>query len=101
MPDGQLKSKRLSPAKTPNKPLFSIRARLIALALLAIAPLILERLHGLAQARAARIEQAYSEVSELARRGAETQREVMASVRTLLLVIARVYADMRHFRRRH
>jgi diguanylate cyclase (GGDEF)-like protein len=94
MPDGQLKSKRLSPAKTPNKPLFSIRARLIALALLAIAPLILERLHGLAQARAARIEQAYSEVSELARRGAETQREVMASVRTLLLVIARVYADM-------
>jgi diguanylate cyclase (GGDEF)-like protein len=94
MPDGQPKSKNASTAKLPRKPRFSIRARLIALALLAIAPLMLERLHGLAQARAAHIERAKDDVSDLARRGAETQREIMASVRTLLLIISRVYADV-------
>ena len=44
MPNGEPKSKR--PA-TPSKPMLSIRARLIVLALIAIAPLMIERVHGL------------------------------------------------------
>jgi hypothetical protein len=40
MPDGDPKSKKSS---VPSKPMLSIRARLIVLALLAIAPLMIER----------------------------------------------------------
>ena len=71
--------------------ILSIRARLIVLALLAIAPLMLERVHGLETARAERTERANAEVTELARRGAESQREIIYSVRALLqIVVARL-----------
>jgi HAMP domain-containing protein len=91
MPDGDPKSKT---SAAPSKPMLSIRARLIVLALLAITPLMVERVHGLEQARAARTERANSDVSELARRGAESQREIIYSVRSLLQIVARVYARM-------
>src|ERR1700728_1905659 len=91
MPDGDPKSKKSS---VPSKPMLSIRARLIVLALLAIAPLMLERVHGLEKARAERTERANSEVSELARRGVESQREIIYSVRSLLQIVSRVYAKM-------
>ena len=91
MPDGDAKSKK--PA-VPNKPMLSIRARLIVLALLAIAPLMIERVHGLEEARAIRTERANNDVSELARRGAESQRQIIYSVRSLLQIVSRVYAKM-------
>jgi diguanylate cyclase (GGDEF)-like protein len=74
--------------------MLSIRARLIVLALLAIAPLMLERVHGLEKARAARTERAHAEVLDLARRGSESQRNAIYSVRALLQIVSRVYARM-------
>ena len=91
MPGGQARSSKPS---RPNKPRLSIRARLIVLALLAVAPLMLERVHGLENARAERTERAHDDVIELARRGVESQREIIYSVRSLLQIVSRVYAKM-------
>jgi diguanylate cyclase (GGDEF)-like protein len=77
-----------------NKPILSIRARLIVLALLATAPLMLERVHGLEKARANRTESAHNEVIDLARHGVEAQREIIYSVRALLQLVSRVYAKV-------
>ncbi len=85
---------RLRAALRRNKLILSIRARLIVLALLAISPLMLERVHGLQTARAERILRAQDEAVDLARRGAEGQREIIYSVRALLQVVARVYPHM-------
>ena len=91
MPDDQAK---IAQAVAAQKRILSIRARLIVLALLAIAPLMFERVQGLEGARAERTERAHAEVIDLARRGAEAQREIIYSVRALLQVVARVYARM-------
>jgi diguanylate cyclase (GGDEF)-like protein len=83
------------PSRTPpkrKKPILSIRARLIVLALVAIAPLMFERMRGLEAARAVHTERAYTEVSDLARRGVEAQEEVVSSVRALLQIMAHTYA---------
>ena len=77
-----------------SKPRLSIRARLIVVALLAIAPLMLERFRGLERTRAERVELALARMADLARGGAESQREVIYSVRALLQVVARIYAKM-------
>jgi diguanylate cyclase (GGDEF)-like protein len=89
MSDCQTKSHK---STRRNKPILSIRARLIVLAILAIAPLMLERVHGLERARANRTESAHTEVIDLARHGVESQREVIVSVRALLQIVSRVYA---------
>jgi diguanylate cyclase (GGDEF)-like protein len=75
-----------------NRPILSIRARLIVLALLAIAPLMLARLHELESARLARMKAVNTEVIDLARRGVESQREIIYSVRALLQIVSRIYA---------
>lgn len=82
------------PRKPPRaaKPLLSIRARLILLALLAVAPLMFERIHAIEEARGAHTARAHAQVIELARRGAEAQHEIILSVRALLQIVARVYA---------
>jgi diguanylate cyclase (GGDEF)-like protein len=82
------------PPPKRRKPILSIRARLIVLALLAIAPLMLERFQGLETARAKRTDRAFAQVSDLARRGAEAQEEVVSSVRALLQIVAHVYTRM-------
>jgi diguanylate cyclase (GGDEF)-like protein len=89
MSDGQGRSHK---AARRNTPILSIRARLIVLAVLAIAPLMLERIHGLEKARADRTESAHTEVIDLARHGVEAQRDVIYSVRALLQIVSRVYA---------
>jgi diguanylate cyclase (GGDEF)-like protein len=71
---------------------LSIRARLIVVALVAIAPLMFERVRGLERARAERSTQAHAQVIDLARNGAEAQRETAYSIRALLQVIAHAYA---------
>jgi diguanylate cyclase (GGDEF)-like protein len=91
MPDGKPKAKA---STRRNTPILSIRARLIVLALIAIVPLMLERVHGLEGARAARTERANAEVTDLARSGVESQREIIYSVRGLLQIVSRVYAKM-------
>ena len=77
-----------------SKPILSIRARLIVVALLAIAPLMLERVRGFERTRTERVELALARMTDLARSGAEAQREVVYSMRALLQVIARIYAKM-------
>jgi diguanylate cyclase (GGDEF)-like protein len=89
MPDDLAKLRK---PKTRRKPILSIRARLIVLALLAIAPLTFERVRGLEIARTERTQQAYAEVSDLARRGAEAQEQVVSSARALLQIVAHVFA---------
>lgn len=77
-----------------RQPILSIRARLIVLALVAIAPLMLERFEGLETARSERTERAYADVRQAAQRGAEAQEEVVSSVRALLQIVAHVYTRM-------
>jgi diguanylate cyclase (GGDEF)-like protein len=99
MPDGATFPNRSQNAlNAPRKPLrhrqptLSIRARLIVLALLAVAPLMFERIHAIEGARAERTAHAHAQVMQLARRGADAQDEIIVSVRALLQIVARVYA---------
>jgi diguanylate cyclase (GGDEF)-like protein len=85
-----------TPSRRPwrQKPILSIRGRLIVVALVAIAPLMVERMRGLERARAERAELARAQVVDLAHSGVATQREVINSTRALLQVAARVFAKI-------
>jgi diguanylate cyclase (GGDEF)-like protein len=67
---------------------LSIRARLMILAVIAIVPLLLERVHNEQFDRKERLEAAHKEVLALARRTAAAQYDVIVSTRTLLQVLA-------------
>ena len=77
-----------------DKPTLSIRARLVILALLAVVPLMLDRVRLLEQTRLERIDEAATEVLELARRGADGQREIITTAKAMLQVMARAYVGM-------
>jgi diguanylate cyclase (GGDEF)-like protein len=70
--------------KTKLKQLLGIRARLTLLALVLVAPLMLERARSLEDARATQLAQASDEFKRLAAHSADTQREVISSVVTVL-----------------
>ena len=72
--------------------LFGIRARLVLLALILVAPLMLERARSLEQARNKQIALAYSEFARLAEHSADSQREAIASVETILKSAAHIQA---------
>ncbi|MEX0842616.1 MAG: diguanylate cyclase [Xanthobacteraceae bacterium] len=80
-------------SKPRKKPILGIRARLMLLALLAIAPLMFDRVRGLEAGRNERIEIASNEVMDLARRGAEAQNEMVITLRALLQSTARSYVS--------
>lgn len=61
------------------------------LALLAVVPLMLDRVRVLETSRSERIELAAAEVMEFARRGGEQQKEMVATVRALVQAAARSY----------
>ncbi|HXX05169.1 MAG TPA: diguanylate cyclase [Xanthobacteraceae bacterium] len=95
MPDVHAKfAKASTKAAGRRKPILSIRARLIVVALVAIAPLMVERMRSLERARVERAELARSQVVDLVRGAATTQREIVSSMRSLLQVVARAYARM-------
>ena len=77
-----------------RKPTLSIRARLVILALLAVVPLMVDRVRLLEQTRLERIDDATTETLELARRGADGQREIITAAKSMLQVIARAYVGM-------
>jgi diguanylate cyclase (GGDEF)-like protein len=77
-----------------GKPILSIRARLIVIALLAMAPLMVERVRALERARLERAQLARSQVIDLARSGIVAHREAIESTRAVLGVAARVYTKM-------
>ncbi len=66
------------------KQLLGIRARLVLLALILVAPLMLERTRSLEDARNKQIALAYAEFSSLAQHSADDQREVISSVEAIL-----------------
>src|SRR5579872_4950411 len=73
--------------------LFGIRARLALLALILVAPLMLERARSLEEARNKQIALAYSEFSRIAEQSAESQREAISSVETVLKSAAHIQAS--------
>jgi hypothetical protein len=75
------------------KKLLGIRARLALLALILVAPLMLDRARSLEDARAKQLAQASQEFSELAQHSADTQREVISSVETMLKSAAYIRAS--------
>jgi hypothetical protein len=94
MRDVQTTSGGASAQPRRQQPILSIRARLIVLALLAIVPLMLERVHSLERARGERTELVRSQLIDLARSGEAAQREIIDSIRTLLRVLARTRERM-------
>src|ERR1700724_2181912 len=66
------------------KQLLGIRARLALLALILVAPLMLERARSLEDARAKQIALATEEFSNIARHSARAQREAVSSVETMM-----------------
>jgi diguanylate cyclase (GGDEF)-like protein len=79
--------------KTGLGKLFGIRARLALLALILVAPLMLERARSLEQTRNKQIALAYSEFARLAQHSADSQREAIASVETVLKSAAHIQAS--------
>jgi diguanylate cyclase (GGDEF)-like protein len=75
------------------KQLLGIRARLALLALILVAPLMLERARSLEDARGKQIALASAEFSNIARHSAEAQREVISSVEMVLKSAAYIRAS--------
>ena len=72
---------------------LGIRARLALLAVILVAPLMLERVRSLEVTRSKEIALASSEIVSLAKHSAEAQREVISSVETLLKSAAFIRAS--------
>ncbi|RTM13746.1 MAG: GGDEF domain-containing protein, partial [Bradyrhizobiaceae bacterium] len=66
------------------KQVLGLRARLALLAVILVAPLMLERIRSLEDTRARQIAQATVEFTTVARHSADAQREVISSVETIL-----------------
>ena len=75
------------------KKLVGIRARLALLALVLVAPLMLERARSLSETRAAQVAAVTIELKNLAQHSANTLREVISSVETMLKSAAYVRAS--------
>ena len=71
---------------------LGIRARLLVLALIAIVPLVLDRVRDIGTDRAERIATASKQALRLARQGMAMQNEAIVSARAFLQVIANTYA---------
>ena len=75
------------------KKLLGIRARLALLAVILVAPLMLERVRSLEDTRAKQIARASEEFTNLTQHSADTQREVISSVETMLKSAAYIRAS--------
>ena len=74
------------------KQLLGIRARLALLALILVAPLMLERARSLEDARSKQIAAASADFANLARHSADAQQEVISSVETVIKSAAYIRA---------
>jgi diguanylate cyclase (GGDEF)-like protein len=75
------------------KQLLGIRARLALLALILVAPLMLERVRSLEATRSKEVALASAELAGVAKHSAEAQREVISSVEALLKSAAYIRAS--------
>jgi diguanylate cyclase (GGDEF)-like protein len=85
---------RSSSTAQSHKPTLSIRARLVIMALLAVVPLMLDRVRLLEQTRTERIEAAAAEALDISRHAVDGQREIIVAARAMLQVMARAYVGM-------
>ena len=81
-------------AALPPWPSLSIRARLMVLAMVALAPLMFDRIRAIEADRAERISAANQQALALVRQGIEAQREAVISARAFLQVAARAHATL-------
>ncbi|MGX7744595.1 diguanylate cyclase domain-containing protein [Rhodopseudomonas parapalustris] len=79
--------------KAKLRALLGIRARLMVLALILVCPLMLDRVRLLEQTRATQLASMAKELSTLAQRTADAEREVMSSVEAVLKSAAYVHAS--------
>lgn len=86
---------RQRPARGIEQPkrTLSIRARLIILAIIAIVPIVAERIYNEHFDRAERIDAAFKQALDLARQAAAAQNDVIASTRSVLQVLAATRID--------
>jgi diguanylate cyclase (GGDEF)-like protein len=82
-----------TPAAKANATL-SIRTRLLLLALIAVAPLMLDRARLIEADRAERISALSGEARALVRQGAKSQQETIIAVKSVLQVIARANVSL-------
>src|SRR6267142_5026943 len=75
------------------KKLLGIRARLALLAVILVAPLMLERVRALDDTRSRQIAMAAEEYANITQHSADTQREVISSVETMLKSAAYIRAS--------
>jgi diguanylate cyclase (GGDEF)-like protein len=75
------------------KKLMGVRARLALLALILVAPLMLERARSLEDARAKQIAHATQEFQDIARHSVQSQREIISSVETTMKSAAYIRAS--------
>ena len=75
------------------KQILGIRARLALLALILVAPLMLERVRSLEDARSKQVAAATAEFASLAQHSADAQQEVISSVETVLKSAAYIRAS--------
>jgi diguanylate cyclase (GGDEF)-like protein len=75
------------------KKLLGIRTRLALLALMLVAPLMLERVRSLEETRVKQLTQASEDYNNLVQHSADTQREVISSVETILKSTAYIRAS--------
>ncbi|QOZ06264.1 GGDEF domain-containing protein [Bradyrhizobium sp. CCBAU 51765] len=80
----KMASVSLNRKRAKLKQVLGIRARLALLAVILVAPLMLERIRSLEDTRARQIAQAAAEFTTVARHSADAQREVISSVETIL-----------------
>ncbi|HZT26224.1 MAG TPA: GGDEF domain-containing protein [Pseudolabrys sp.] len=83
MPDA-----RTQRTDTRRRHTLSVRVRLMIVALMAIVPVVMERIHNEELDRNDRIEAAQKRVLDVARQGAAEQNQAIASTRALLQVVA-------------
>jgi hypothetical protein len=88
-----MSSVSLNRKKAKLKQLLGVRARLALLALILVAPLMLERARSLEDARSKQLALASAEFADLAKHSAEAQREVISSVETMLKSAAFIRAS--------
>lgn len=81
-----------APAASKSRITLSIRARLLVLALIAIAPLMFDRWRSIEADRAERIEALSSEALALTRQGVEAQQEIVVAVKSVVQVVSRAHA---------
>lgn len=78
--------------KAKLRALLGIRARLVVLALILVCPLMLDRVRLLEETRTAQLAAMTNELSTLAQRTADAEREVISSVEAVLKSAAYVHA---------